>query len=234
MIPLRDHNPTADAPLVTYALIAVNIVVFLYQFSLLSAGPQAAEAFVMSFGAVPAHIGAAIGGDYPVLPAFAPVVTSMFLHGGFMHLIGNMWFLWIFGDNVEDELGHVGYLVFYLACGVMASLAHFMSDPASAIPAIGASGAISGVMGAYLIRFPHARVTTLIPLFIIFTTVELPAALILVYWFAIQFFSGAASFGAEGGGVAWWAHVGGFVAGAAIILAAPKKARYRPVRRTAW
>ncbi len=205
MIPLRDHNPTADAPLVTYALIAVNIVVFLYQFSLLSAGPQAAEAFVMSFGAVPAHIGAAIGGDYPVLPAFAPVVTSMFLHGGFMHLIGNMWFLWIFGDNVEDELGHVGYLAFYLACGVMASLAHFMSDPASAIPAIGASGAISGVMGAYLIRFPHARVTTLIPLFIIFTTVELPAALILVYWFAIQFFSGAASFGAEGGGVAWWA-----------------------------
>ncbi len=234
MIPLRDHNPTAGAPYVTYGLIAVNTVVFLYQFSLLSAGPNDAEMFVMSFGSVPAKITAALGGDYPLVPAFVPVFTSMFLHGGFLHLIGNMWFLWIFGDNVEDELGHGGYLAFYLVCGLAASFGQYLSDPSSTIPSIGASGAISGVMGAYLIRFPHARITTLIFLFIFITTVELPAAVILIYWFAIQFFSGAASFGGEAGGVAWWAHVGGFVAGALIFLSVPRKARYRPVRYPSW
>jgi membrane associated rhomboid family serine protease len=136
-----------------------------------------------------------------------------------------MWFLWIFGDNVEDELGHVTYLAFYLFCGVLAAAAHYVTAPYSTIPTVGASGAISGVMGAYMMRFPFARITTLVPLFVIFTTIELPALVMLVYWFVIQFVSGAAEIGMEGGGVAWWAHIGGFVAGAALIWLKPRKTR---------
>ena len=143
-----------------------------------------------------------------------------------------MWFLWIFGDNVEDDLGHGQYLLFYVLCGVLATAAHFVTNPLSTLPSVGASGAISGVMGAYVVRFPQARITTLIPFVIFFTTVELPAAVMLLYWFAIQFLSGASSIGAEGGGVAWWAHIGGFIAGALLILTRPRRRPKQARRRT--
>jgi membrane associated rhomboid family serine protease len=227
MFPLRDDAPRSTFPAVTLFLIAINVVVFIYQLSLHFEAPQAEEAFVQAFGATPAKISLALAGRYSVEQGLLPILTSMFLHGGIMHIAGNMWFLWIFGDNIEDELGHAAYLAFYLVCGVIASAAHYASAPYSAIPSIGASGAISGVMGAYMMRFPFARITTLIPLFIIFTTVELPAIVMLVYWFALQFFSGAAETGMEGGGVAWWAHIGGFVAGAGLIWLKPRRRRTR-------
>ncbi len=236
MFPIRDDAPRTAFPTVTFCLIGLNVAVFLYQLTLFLDAPQAEEAFVMAFGAVPAKISLALDGRYSVAEGLAPVVTSMFLHGGLMHLAGNMWFLWIFGDNVEDELGHGLYLLFYLACGVLAAMAHFAIDPYSTIPTVGASGAISGVMGAYMMRFPFARITTVIVLFVIFTTVELPAMALLAYWFLIQFVSGAAEMGVEsGGGVAWWAHIGGFVAGAALIWIKPRKPRRRRARsRQAW
>ena len=230
MFPLRDHTPRWSFPGVTLGLIIVNSAIFLYQFSLSTASPQSAQAFIMAFGAVPARVGEAISGDYSFVLGAGPLFTSIFLHGGWMHLIGNMWFLWVFGDNIEDELGHGLYLVFYIACGLLASAAHMLSNPASTVPVVGASGAIAGVMGAYMIRFPMSRVVTLIPLFIIFTTVELPAFVLLLYWFVIQFLSGAMTFGeASGGGVAWWAHVGGFLAGAVLIWSRPRRRRYRQI-----
>ena len=228
MFPLRDDAPRHAFPFVTLALIAVNVAVFLYQFALYSSDPAAGEAFALLFGAVPEKLTLALDGRYPIEQGLAPLVTSMFLHGGWGHLLGNMWFLWVFGDNVEDELGHGGYLGFYLACGVLASLAHYASTPLSPVPAVGASGAISGVMGAYVVRFPLARITTLLPIFILFYTIEVPAFVMLGYWFLIQFVSGAAEVGAQGGGVAWWAHIGGFVAGVGLIL--PKKPKRRARR----
>ena len=238
MFPIRDDAPRTGTPTVTFCLIGVNVAVFLYQLTLFLGAPQAEEAFVMAFGAVPAKISLALDGRYSFEEGLLPVLTSMFLHGGLMHLAGNMWFLWIFGDNIEDELGHVPYLLFYLICGVFASIAHYATDPYSTIPTVGASGAISGVMGAYMMRFPFARITTVIVLFVLFTTVELPAIALLIYWFVIQFVSGAAEMGMEGGGVAWWAHIGGFVAGATLIWLKPKKKKTRPLRanrrRQAW
>ncbi|MCB1018684.1 MAG: rhomboid family intramembrane serine protease [Acidobacteria bacterium] len=235
MFPLRDDAPRSGFPTITVALIVINVVVFAYQASLLAQAPHAEEAFVMAFGAVPAKISLALAGRSPLLEGLIPVLTSMFLHGGLMHLVGNMWFLWIFGDNVEDELGHVEYLLFYLLCGVIAAAAHYASNPYSTVPTVGASGAISGVMGAYMVRFPFARITTLIPIFILFTTVELPALVMLVYWFVIQFVSGAAETGLEGTGVAWWAHIGGFVAGAVLIWIKPRKTRRSGARyRRVW
>jgi membrane associated rhomboid family serine protease len=169
-----------------------------------------------------------------LLGAFLPFLSSMFLHGGFMHLIGNMWFLWIFGDNIEDHLGHLRYLGFYLICGLGAGLTHLVFNWGSNIPTIGASGAVAGVLGGYFLLYPRHKVLTLIP-FIFIVMVELPAAVILIYWFVVQFFSGAASIGAtQGGGVAWWAHVGGFVLGVVLILLfgrrqSPPQVQYRMV-----
>ena len=225
MFPIRDDAPRSAFPTVTLFLIAMNVAVFFYQTSLFLTAPQAEQAFLQAFGAVPAKVSLALAGRYSWQEGLLPVLTSMFLHGGLLHLAGNMWFLWIFGDNVEDDLGHGLYLLFYLLCGILASAAHYLTDPYSTIPSVGASGAISGVMGAYMMRFPFARITTLIPLFVIFTTVELPALVMLVYWFVIQFISGAGEMGVEGGGVAWWAHIGGFVAGAALIWLKPRRAR---------
>ncbi len=228
MIPLRDDAPRLGFPYVTLGLIAINVVVFLYQLSLHFESPPAAEALVQTFGSIPLRTQRALAGHYPLAEGLAPLFTSMFLHGGVLHLLGNMWFLWIFGDNVEDELGHGTYLGFYLGCGLVASLAQFAADPSSTVPAVGASGAISGVMGAYVVRFPWARIVMLVPIVIIFFTVEVPALFMLVYWFLIQFMSGAASAGdPSAGGVAWWAHIGGFVAGAILIWSRPKRRRYR-------
>ena len=158
------------------------------------------------------------------------MVTSMFLHGGWMHLIGNMWFLWVYGDNVEDVLGHGKYLLFYLLCGIVAAATQFAISPDSRVPVLGASGAIAGVMGAYLLKFPQSRILTLLPLFIFWTTIELPAWLILVYWFVLQFFSGVGSIGyaqSSQGGVAFFAHVGGFLAGMLLISLMGTRQRYR-------
>ena len=222
MIPLRDTQPSHSVPLVTIALIVVNAVVFLYEVSL---DDYSLNHFIASYGVIPDRLDP------------AALLTSMFLHGGWMHLIGNMWFLWIFGDNIEDILGRWKYLLFYLACGVAAALVHVVTNPYSRVPTVGASGAIAGVMGAYMLKFPHSRVLTLVFIFVFFTTIEVPAILLLGYWVLIQFFSGAASIGysqASQGGVAFWAHVGGFAAGMLLIKILPTKQPYRRRPELYW
>jgi membrane associated rhomboid family serine protease len=213
MIPLRDDNPRRTFPIVTYVLIGINILGFLWELSL---GPNIERAlFATAF--IPARFW--IPGNW-VLDLWS-IVLSMFLHGGFMHIGSNMLYLWIFGDNIEDRLGRGKYLLFYFLCGFGATLAHAFFSPASRIPAIGASGAIAGVLGAYLLLYPHARVMTLIPIFFFITVRELPAILILGLWFVLQLFSGVGSLGVRDaqdmGGVAYFAHIGGFVMGMLLI-----------------
>ncbi len=215
MIPLHDDNPTTRTPIVTVALIAACVLVYLWQTSL---GPQAGQAAVYSFGFIPAVVfeGVTLPAELVRVPAGLTLLTSMFLHGGFMHLAGNMLYLWVFGNNIEDVCGHLRFVLFYLLCGLVAALAQALPNPASEIPMIGASGAISGVLGAYLLLFPHARVRVLIPLgLVFFTTVR--AGWLLGFWFIFQLLSGLGTRPA-GGGVAFWAHVGGFIAGLALIL----------------
>ena len=222
MIPLRDSQPSYSTPVVTIALIAINIVVFFYQLSL---DPFSLNHVIADKGIIPDRL------------QYTDLLTSMFLHGGWMHLIGNMWFLWIFGDNVEDVLGKWQYLIFYILCGVAAGLAHVWLNPLSRLPTIGASGAIAGVMGAYLVKFPHSRIHTLLPIIIFFTTIEIPAFLILIYWFVLQAFSGVGQVGyshLSRGGVAWFAHVGGFLAGAALIFVFRTSERYQHRRDLRW
>ncbi len=222
MIPLKDLNPRRTTPFVTVLIILANAAVFFYQVSL---GPRAGQAFIYAFGMIPLRVELFLTGHPVALAqAFAPLLTSMFLHGGWLHIIGNMWFLWIFGDNIEDTLGHFNYLLFYLVCGVAAGLTHTLANLNSTVPAVGASGAISGVLGAYMVLFPRSRVLTLIPLFIMFFTVQLPAVVILGYWFLIQFLSGLGSLGAgTEGGTAWWAHIGGFILGAVLVLGSRRR-----------
>lgn len=215
MIPLRDLNPTRTFPIVTVLLIAANVAVFFYQVTLPA---RLEQRFLMHYAMIPGRVAEELGHPGAPLLGAATILTSMFLHGGFMHLLGNMWFLWVFGDNIEDRLGHLRYLIFYLLCGVGAALAHFLTDARSTIPVVGASGAISGVLGAYFLLFPGRKVVTLIPLVIVFFTVKLPAVVILGYWFAIQFLNGFVSLGGQQGpGVAWWAHIGGFVLGLVLV-----------------
>jgi membrane associated rhomboid family serine protease len=216
MIPLRDRNPTGSLPVVTLAIIVVNILVFLHEVAL---GP-ALRPFIQAHGLVPAQVTLSLRygeGDWAGLAA--PFVTSMFLHGGWLHLLGNMWFLWIFGDNVEDALGSIRYLFFYLVCGLGAGVTHWLLAPASAVPTVGASGAIAGVLGAYALLFPGARVLTLVPVFFILQLIEVPAVLLLAVWFLLQLLTGAvAPLSGAGGGIAWGAHVGGFLIGLLIVL----------------
>lgn len=222
MVPLKDNNPTQITPYVTYGLILVNILVFIYEISL---SPQALNGFLQLAAVVPRELSLSFAGipvNQPV-PEWATLITSQFLHGGLLHLAGNMLFLWIFGNNVEDKLGHFKYLVFYLSCGVLASLAQWFFTQNSNIPSLGASGAIAGVMGAYIIRFPRAEILTVIPLGILFPTLWIPAYFFLGFWFLQQAFFSFASLetptniGMESGGIAYWAHAGGFVFG--VILA---------------
>lgn len=217
MIPLKDKNPTHRVPVVNIALIVANTAIFLYEVSL---GPRI-EQFFLTFGVVPSDIVESFTSGRFRIGAVSPFFTSMFLHGGWLHLAGNMLYLWVFGDNVEDKLGHGRYLVFYVVCGLAASLLHVFIAPSSSMPTVGASGAISGILGAYLLMFPRARVVTVIPIFFFLQVAELPALVVLGFWFVMQFFSGLISLGYETGGmggVAWWAHVGGFVAGLILIL----------------
>jgi membrane associated rhomboid family serine protease len=215
IIPIRDTIPSSRVPAVNYTLIAVNVLVFFYQLSL----GERLFPFVERYAVVPARL---LAGGFPPARELLTPLTAMFLHGGWLHMLGNMLYLYIFGDNVEDTLGHGGYLAFYLACGVASFAAQVVFQPASAVPNLGASGAIAGVLGGYFIRFPRARIVTLLPLFVIFTLVEIPAVVFLGLWFLFQFLSGAVSLGrasATAGGVAWWAHIGGFVAGAVVMAA---------------
>ncbi|MBZ5696480.1 MAG: rhomboid family intramembrane serine protease [Acidobacteriia bacterium] len=212
MIPLKDMNPRRSFPYMTLLLIAVNVAVFSHQLTL---SPSAGEAFIKTYGLIPSKVELALDGHrYSLAQALWPLFTSMFLHGGFLHIIGNMWFLWIFGDNIEDQLGPVAYLLFYLVCGIGSGLTQLVFSWGSHIPSIGASGAISGVLGAYLLYFPRARILTLIPLLVIWFTARIPAMVFIGLWFVLQFLSGLGSLGAiNTGGVAWWAHVGGFLLG---------------------
>jgi len=213
MIPLKDDNPTETTPVVTVGIIVACTLVFFYQLSL---GPGAGERFVYQYGAIPAVIfgKAGLPPELLALPVSASLISSMFLHGGFMHIIGNMLYLWIFGNNIEDVMGHGRFVVFYLVCGVIAALSHALFDPASTVPMIGASGAISGVLGAYLLLFPRTHVLVLIPLGFFTRLMYIPAGFVLGFWFVLQVISGTA---AAGGGVAWFAHIGGFLAGMALI-----------------
>jgi len=230
MIPLKDMTPRRSFPVVTLLLIIANVIVFIHQVTL---PPAAAEAFIRTYGLVPAKIQMALAGrHYTLEQAFVPVFTCMFLHGGILHILGNMWFLWIFGGNVEDRMGPIAYPLFYLVCGIGSGLSQTAFSWGSHIPSIGASGAISGVLGAYIIFFPRSRILTLIPLFIIWFTWRIPALIFIGIWFAVQFLSGLGSLGAASmGGVAWWAHVGGFLLG---MLLARTFWRSVPRREPAW
>jgi membrane associated rhomboid family serine protease len=225
MIPLKDENPTERLPVVTVAFIVINVLAFLYQISL---GPAVAP-FVAAYGAVPVRIFGDAEGMAVGVPASVTLLTSMFLHGGWFHLLGNMLYLWIFGNNIEDQLGHLKFVLFYGASGVLATLSHALVDMESQIPMIGASGAISGVLGAYLLLFPHAKVLALLPLGIIMQIVRVPAFILIGFWFFLQFLNGFMSlFAVGGGGVAWFAHLGGFAAGLLLIgLFRPAKWRSR-------
>jgi membrane associated rhomboid family serine protease len=216
VVPLRDDNPTRIVPVVTYALIALNIAAFVHELRL---GPEGLEAFFRVWAVVPRELSAYFAGESTSLPfpAWITLITSQFLHGGFLHIAGNMLFLWIFGNNVEDKLGHVKFLIFYLACGALAGLSQWFFSMSSVVPSLGASGAIAGVMGAYILRFPKAEILTLLPLGFLFWTIRIPAVFFLGFWFVQQAFYSMASLNVPsnlGGGIAYWAHAGGFVFGA--------------------
>jgi membrane associated rhomboid family serine protease len=216
-IPLKDNNPSRSYPVVNITLILANIAVFLYQYTL---PERAFKAFVLANSTVPARIPAFFAGHLGFETAFLPLFTSMFLHAGFFHIAGNMLFLWIFGDNVEDFFGHFTYLLFYLVCGIGAGLLHIFFNLSSTVPALGASGAISGVMGAYMLLYPRERILTLVFIFL----VPIPAVFILGYWFLLQFLGGITALGGSAsGGVAVWAHVGGFVLGMLLTALARRR-----------
>ena len=232
MFPLKDDLPTRSTPAVTVGIIALNVLVFLYQVSLEVGSPgegaRAAQDFVMEFGLVPCRLTGAChtAADLPS-PVFT-IFSSMFLHGSFFHIGGNMLYLWIFGNNVEDTLGHGRFILFYLASGVAAAATQTMASPGSPVPMIGASGAVSGVLGAYFLLFPHANVLTLVIFGFFWRIVSIPALVVLGFWMLVQILNGLGSFGA-GGGVAWFAHIGGFFAGMGLLLLLRPK---RPAR--AW
>ncbi|HZR32745.1 MAG TPA: rhomboid family intramembrane serine protease [Terriglobales bacterium] len=247
MIPLRDDAPRFSTPWMNYFLIALNTAIFL---AMWAGVPAPAQVVVNVFGFVPLKITALLEGAHAIdlggalVPvnaqsAIIPIFTSMFLHASWLHLIGNMWGLWIFGDNVEDHLGHFAYILFYLLCGIGAAVTHTLLNLTSAVPSVGASGAIAGVMGAYFVLYPRARVLTLVPLIFFFTFWWLPAWVVLGYWFLLNFFSGAATSVAVSsqtsagiGGVAFWAHVGGFITGMLLVKLFP--VRQQRSRYAAW
>lgn len=218
MIPIRDSNPSYTFPIVVVSLILTNVLVYLYEMGV----PQGQmEPFFRTYGLIAREFTFAAG----LKDRVVPVVTSMFLHGGLLHLLGNMWFLWIFGDNVEDRIGHGRFLLLYFVSGACAALLQVAINPYDATPIVGASGAIAGVLGAYLVMFPHASVLTIVPVFIFLTFVNIPASIFLILWFAMQFLYGMGSFTAGAGSIAWWAHVGGFATGVVMAFLIPKKRR---------
>ncbi|MEM7205130.1 MAG: rhomboid family intramembrane serine protease [Planctomycetota bacterium] len=248
MFPLRDNIPARTTPVVNWALIAACALAFAAQLMTGEAGGSLVE----RFGMIPARVFEPDGVirilDYQLVetlrgtvlrevsreaapagvPAWLTLLTCIFLHGGWLHFLGNMWFLFIFGDNVEDRLGHARYLLFYLGCGAAASVTHLLTAMDSTVPTIGASGAIAGVMGAYMYLYPRAKVLTLVPIFIFIDIWVVPAVVFLGIWFALQLVQGAASFGSQGGGVAWWAHIGGFAVGLGVAVLMGRQQTLRP------
>lgn len=222
MIPLRDSVRSRTFPIVNILIIGINIAVFLYE---LTMTPQDLRLFMDIFGFVPAKLTAYLQGQFPFVPMFLSMFTAAFLHGGWLHIIGNMWFLWVFGDNIEDRLGHLRYLFFYLFVGLVGNLAHGFANPSSVVPTVGASGAIAGILGAYMISFPRSRILTFIPILFFFTVYELPAVVFLFLWFGLQLLNGIAAFSVPGDTVAWWAHIGGFIAGVLMIKAFVRQRR---------
>lgn len=212
MIPLKDTIRSRSFPVVNFTIIGINVLIFLYEFSL---GRQI-EPFIRNWGLTPVRF--FWGLHHNLGDAIYPIFSSMFLHAGWLHVLGNMWFLYIFGDNVEDRVGHVGYIFFYLLCGVGAALSQTLLLRDSSVPMVGASGAIAGVLGAYFLLFPHARVLTLVPIFIFIQLVEIPAFVFLLIWFLLQFLTMTPMQSAAEGGVAWWAHIGGFLVGMFLIF----------------
>ncbi len=223
MFPIRDTQPSYSKPVVTVLIIVVNILIFLFEYSL---DPYTRNAFIGAYGLVPDrfHVSA--------------IFTSMFLHAGWLHVLGNMWFLWIFGDNIEDILGHEKFLVFYLLCGIAAAISQTFLNPFSRVPMVGASGAIAGVMGAYLIKFPRAQIQSVVILIFFPFFTDIPAWVMLIYWFVIQLFSGVGSIAsaqyAQGGGTAFFAHVGGFIAGIVLIKVMGTRQPYYRRRDLNW
>jgi membrane associated rhomboid family serine protease len=233
VFPVRDHNPSGSFPYVTIGLITLNTLVFLYEVSL----GRRLETFLLHYGMVPyvvTYFSRIPGIDFSDVAI--TFFTSMFLHAGWLHIIGNMWYLWIFGDNIEDRLGHLRFIFFYLACGLAAALMQYLISPHSRVPMIGASGAIAGVLGAYLICFPRARIDLLIFFFLFVDIVAVPAFFVLAVWFVMQFFSGVFSLGAGvmTGGVAWWAHIAGFLTGIILIRILPRARRSRQTYHRIW
>ena len=202
LFPYKDDNPRILVPYVTYVIISINVLIFVFQLNMGMVSSAAEREFIYRFGFIPANF------------SIITVFTSMFLHGGISHIMGNMWFLWVFGDNVEGVLGHVKFAVFYIVCGLAATMSQLFVDPSSTIPMVGASGAIAGVLGMYMIRFPHARVHVFAFIIIFFTTFRIPAMFVLGFWFFNQLTNGLGSLGFDTtGGVAWFAHIGGFISG---------------------
>jgi len=223
MIPLRDDNPAQRAPIVTRGIIVLNVLAFIYELSI----SDGTHEFLRDWGVVPGRLFAALTGETSLPVELLTLITSQFLHGGWLHLIGNMWYLWIFGDNVEDRMGHARFLLFYLASGIVAAVLNAALMPGSPLPTVGASGAIAGVLGAYAFAFPRARVLTLVPIFFFIQIIPIPALVLLGIWFAFQFIAGALSAGGSGGGVAWWAHIAGFVFGFVVMMATGRRQRSR-------
>ncbi|HDN85700.1 MAG: rhomboid family intramembrane serine protease [Candidatus Omnitrophota bacterium] len=219
MIPLRDDIPHRRKPIVTVVILAINICVYLYELFL----GMELDNFVFRYGFIPYKLIMPLSVHAKLIPLF----TSMFMHAGFLHLLGNSLYLWIFADNVEDRLGHFNFLIFYLLCGISASLIHALFNWGSKVPAVGASGAIAGILGAYFLMFPKARVLTLVPLFLFWEIVEIPAFFFLGFWFLYQFLLGLVSLGRMGAGIAFWAHIGGFLSGVVFL-------RFFLKRRTYW
>ena len=221
MIPLHDDNPTRTFPYLTIAIIALCVLVYLWQATL---GPRGGEAVIYSLGVIPAVLlhKVQLNPELVVVPASATIFTSMFLHGGFMHLAGNMLYLWIFGNNIEDAMGKIRFILFYFICGTAAVFGQVLQDPSSQIPMVGASGAISGVLGAYLLLYPHARVLVLIPLWFYVELIRLPAGWVLGFWFVLQLLSSAFT-KSGGGGVAFYAHIGGFITGMLLVPVMKRK-----------
>lgn len=226
LLPLYDENPTNSFPVFNFLLIAINVLVFFWEISL---GPTALQQVIVDYGFVPKNLTDAIMARRLFDPAYITIFTSMFLHGGFVHVFGNMLYLWIFGNNVEDRFGHIKFFLFYIFAGIAGVVGQTLVDPYSTIPGIGASGAIAGVLGGYLLMFPKARVVTIIPIFFFLQLIKLPAVIVLGFWIFVQFISGVASITStpqQVGGVAWFAHIGGFAGGILLTLLLPKH-KYR-------
>ena len=244
MFPYHDENQTLRTPIITYLLIAANVLVWVVVEG--AGSPLAVARAVCDLGLIPGELTLSLppGTRFPMGEGLvcltdpgrqvANVITSMFLHGGWMHLLGNMWFLWLFGNNIEDSMGRVRYVVFYLLCGVAAALTQVIVTPASAIPMVGASGAISGVMGAYLILYPRVRVYTIVPIGFIPISIALPAWTMLLYWFGMQFLGGLVRSSSDEGGVAFWAHAGGFLAGIVLVKIFARPEDVRAHRAGQW